>query len=59
MMALCARVRAGLRPLYRLSAILLLVALVAPATAAEPIVVLLDQARIMQSAGTGIDRGGR
>ncbi len=48
MMALCARVRAGLRPLYRLSAILLLITLVAPATAAEPIIVFLDQARIMQ-----------
>jgi Flp pilus assembly secretin CpaC len=48
MMAWCARVRASLLLLYRLSAILLLITLVAPATAAEPIVVLLDQARIMQ-----------
>jgi len=48
MMALCARVRAGLRPLCRLSAILLLTTLVAPAIAAEPIIVFLDQARIMQ-----------
>jgi hypothetical protein len=48
MMALCARARAGLRPLYRLSAILLLITLVTPATAAEPIIVFLDQARIMQ-----------
>lgn len=48
MMALCARVRASLLLLYRLSAILLLITLVAPATAAEPIVVFLDQARIMQ-----------
>ena len=47
MMALCARVRAGLRPLRRLSAVLLLVALVAPATAADPIVVFLDQAKII------------
>ena len=48
MMALCARARANLRLLYRLSAIILLITLVAPATAAEPIVVFLDQARIMQ-----------
>jgi Pilus formation protein N terminal region len=48
MMALCTRVQAGLRPLYRLSAILLLLALVAPATAADPIVVFLDQAKIIQ-----------
>ena len=48
MMALCARARASLRLLYRLSAIILLITLVAPATAAEPIVVFLDQARIMQ-----------
>jgi hypothetical protein len=48
MMALCARVRASLRPLYRPSAILLLVALVGPAIAADPIVVFIDQARIMQ-----------
>ena len=47
-MALCARARASLRLLYRLSAIILLITLVAPATAAEPIVVFLDQARIMQ-----------
>ena len=48
MMALCARARASLRLFYRLSAIILLITLVAPATAAEPIVVFLDQARIMQ-----------
>jgi len=48
MMAVCARRRASLRLLYRLSAILLLTTLVAPATAAEPIIVFLDQARIMQ-----------
>ncbi len=48
MMAWCARARAGLRPLYRLSAILLLVTFVAPAVAADPIVVSIDQARIMQ-----------
>jgi hypothetical protein len=48
MMALCARVRASLRLLYRLSSILLLITFVAPATAAEPIIVFLDQARIMQ-----------
>lgn len=48
MMALCARARASLRLLYLLSAIILLITLVAPATAAEPIVVFLDQARIMQ-----------
>jgi Pilus formation protein N terminal region len=48
MMAWCARVRASLLLLYRASAILLLITFVAPATAAEPIVVFLDQARIMQ-----------
>ena len=48
MMACYARARAGLRPLCWLSAILLLVAFVAPAVAADPIVVSIDQASIMQ-----------
>ncbi len=48
MMAWCARVRASLLASYRLPAILLLITLAAPATAAEPIVVFLDQARLMQ-----------
>jgi Flp pilus assembly secretin CpaC len=53
MAALCARGRAKLSPLHCLSAVLVLIALAAPATAAppppaEPIVVVLDQARILQ-----------
>jgi len=48
MMALCARGRANVRPRPWLSALILLTALVVPARAAEPIVVSLDQARIMQ-----------
>jgi Flp pilus assembly secretin CpaC len=48
MMASCARVRASLRPMCRLAVIALLVAFVAPAIAADPIVVFIDQARIMQ-----------
>jgi Flp pilus assembly secretin CpaC len=48
MMASCARVRASLRPMCRLAVIVLLVAFVAPAIAADPIVVFIDQARIMQ-----------
>jgi Flp pilus assembly secretin CpaC len=48
MMASCARLRASLRPMCRLAVIVLLVAFVAPATAADPIVVFIDQARIMQ-----------
>jgi len=48
MTALCARGRAYLRPLQWLSALALLAAVVAPAHAAEPIVVSIDQARIMQ-----------
>ena len=48
MMASYAPVRASLRPLCRLSAILMLLALGAPAIAADPIVVFIDQARIMQ-----------
>jgi Flp pilus assembly secretin CpaC len=48
MTALCARGRANGRPRRFLSAALLFIALVAPAAAAEPIAVLLDQARILQ-----------
>ena len=52
MAALCARGRAKLRPLHWVSLTLLLVSIVAPAAAApaptETIVVLLDQARILQ-----------
>jgi Flp pilus assembly secretin CpaC len=48
MTALCARGRAGLSPAHLLSAVFLLIALAAPGAAAEPIVVFLDQARIMQ-----------
>ncbi len=53
MAALCARGRAKLGPLHWLSAILALVTLVAPVAAAppapaEPIVVLLDQAKMLQ-----------
>lgn len=52
MAALCARGRAKLSPLHVLSAVSLLIAIVAPAAAApaptEPIVVQLDQARILQ-----------
>jgi Flp pilus assembly secretin CpaC len=49
MTALCMRGRANVRPLRWLSALVLLtVTLVAPARATEPIVVFLDQARIMQ-----------
>jgi hypothetical protein len=48
MTALCARGRANGRPLGWLSAILLLIAMLVPASAAEPVVVLLDQARILQ-----------
>jgi Flp pilus assembly secretin CpaC len=53
MTALCARGRAWLSLLRRLSAALLLIATispaaVSPAAAAEPITVLLDQARILQ-----------
>ena len=50
MATLCAQARAGLSPLNLLSALLIAVAIVKPAAAApnEPIVVILDQARIMQ-----------
>jgi hypothetical protein len=53
MAALCARTRAKLGPLRWLSAILFLSAFVAPAAAAapapaEPIVVMLDQAKMLQ-----------
>jgi hypothetical protein len=48
MTALCARGRATPSPLHWLSATLFLIAIVWPAKAAEPIVVLLDQARILQ-----------
>jgi hypothetical protein len=48
MTALCARGRAAPSPLHWLSAALFLIAMVWPAAAAEPIVVLLDQARILQ-----------
>jgi Flp pilus assembly secretin CpaC len=47
MAALCARGRAN-SPRYLLSAALLLIAFVAPAAATEPVIVFLDQARIMQ-----------
>jgi len=48
MSALCARGRANVRPLQWLSALVLFAALAAPTRAAEPIVVSVDQARIMQ-----------
>lgn len=48
MTALCARGRAAPSPLHWLSAALFLIAIVWPAAAAGPIVVLLDQARILQ-----------
>jgi Flp pilus assembly secretin CpaC len=48
MAALCVGGRAGLRPLIWLAVTTLLVALVLPAAAGEPIVVLLDQARVVK-----------
>jgi Pilus formation protein N terminal region len=48
MTASCARGRAIASPLHWLAAVLLLIALVAPAAAAEPIDVALDQAKVMQ-----------
>ena len=48
MTASCARGRAIASPLHWLAAVLLLIALVAPAAAAEPIDVALDQATVMQ-----------
>jgi Flp pilus assembly secretin CpaC len=48
MSALYRRRWADRRPSYWLSAVLLLIALVAPAAAADPIAVPLDQARILQ-----------
>lgn len=48
MKALGARVRASSGPLSWLSTIVLLITLVPRANAAEPIIVFLDQARIMQ-----------
>ncbi len=52
MAALCARGRAKLSPLHLLSAVWLSIAIAAPAAAApapnDPIVVVLDQARILQ-----------
>ena len=48
MTASCVRDRASPNPLHWLLATLLLIAIVAPAAAAEPIVVRLDQATIMQ-----------
>jgi hypothetical protein len=48
MTALCARQRANCSPLHWLLAALLLFALATPAAATEPVVVLLDQARILQ-----------
>lgn len=48
MTALCARDRAIPSPLHWLSAALFLIAIVWPAAAAEPIAVLLDEARILQ-----------
>jgi len=59
MTALWVRGRGGRRPLRWLSAVLFLAALVAPATAAEPIVVLLDQAKVVkvpERAAHGRDR---
>jgi len=48
MTASCARGRAIASPLHWLAAVLFLIALVAPAAAAEPIDVALDQATVMQ-----------
>ncbi len=48
MTASCARGRAGPSPLRWLSAALLLIAIVVPAAAAEPIVVPLDEAKLLQ-----------
>lgn len=48
MKASCARDRARPSPLHWLAAALLLVALVSPAAATDPIIVQLDQATIMQ-----------
>ena len=48
MTASCARGRAVAGPLHWLPAILLLTALAAPAAAAEPIAVALDQATVLQ-----------
>jgi hypothetical protein len=48
MMALCARGRAKGSPWRWLAAALLLSAVVSPAAAADPVVVFLDQARILQ-----------
>jgi Pilus formation protein N terminal region len=47
MTGLCARVRANRRPWHWLSAVLLLTVFAVPATAADPIAVPLDQARIL------------
>jgi Flp pilus assembly secretin CpaC len=44
----CVRSRAGACPRRWLSAVLFLIAIVGPAAAGEPVVVLLDQARIMK-----------
>jgi hypothetical protein len=48
MSASCARSRAIVSPLHWLAAVLFLIAVVVPATAAEPIAVALDQATILQ-----------
>ncbi len=48
MTASCARGAAGSSPLHWLSAALLFIAMVSPAAAVEPIVVPLDQARLLQ-----------
>jgi hypothetical protein len=48
MSASCARRRAIVSPLHWLAAVLFLIAVVVPATAAEPIAVALDQATILQ-----------
>ena len=50
MAALCTPARAGLSPLYLLSALVIAVAIARPAVAApnEPIIIPLDQAKLMQ-----------
>ncbi|HKM88085.1 MAG TPA: pilus assembly protein N-terminal domain-containing protein [Xanthobacteraceae bacterium] len=48
MTASCTRGRASSNPLVWLSAALFLIAIMAPAAAAEPIAVLLDQATVLQ-----------
>ena len=48
MTASCAASRASASPLYWLAAILFLIGVVAPAAAAEPVAVALDQATIIQ-----------